>query len=87
MATAQFSNSGITIGFDPTVKESIEKQLKTMLASTDLTDANIVDYSMLFASMLLNTKSPFVEVVVGTKYIVIDGSTNLITSSGKNKVK
>ncbi|ACZ12017.1 hypothetical protein [Sulfurospirillum deleyianum] len=86
MATAEFSSSGVTIGYDPTVKESIENQLKTLFPDGLSGDANLADYAVLFASMLLNTEAKIVKVYANGKSLIIDGTTNLISSSGGGEI-
>jgi len=88
MATKKFQ--GQIIGYEPTQQEKLEKQLKTMFPDGLEGDANTADYALLFAGFLKSIATKNVKVPTSYKIfsesaeIVIDGTTNQITSSTSN---
>lgn len=62
MEAAEFSNSGVIIGYNPTVKQAIQNQLETLFPDGLSGDANLADYALLFSSMILNTKGKVVTI-------------------------
>ncbi|MDD3595660.1 calcium-binding protein [Sulfuricurvum sp.] len=79
MAVAQYGNSGIYVGYDPTVYESVKNQLKTLLPGEG---ANWGDYALLIAAFQFTNGTPYELLRTRGATIMFDGTTNLISSSG-----